>query len=837
MAIGPLLLGALYAAGSYTSFALFKASSAGAVFFPPAGLTLAALVMSERRRWPMLLATIAAVEVLVDVSQGQALPYVFGFALANTLEPLTGAWLLTRRWPRSAPGTERGGLEMWSFVTRAVVLGPIIGATIGTATVVWGLQKGSWGSVFGPFWAGDALAVLTLGGGILAWWSTDPDRRLPGARCVVAVCAVVVGCTVVGYWPSGTPLFYVPLPIIVAAGVRYRSPVLAFLAGSVMSITANLVSVLGYGPWATVAERPHYGLATLQGFLAVATITAVLLAKEVDEHGRAVQRAAAEHSEHVRVRSLFDHAPCGVVSTRRDGTIVRVNDTFTTLVGRSAGSLSGTARFGDLLTVGGRIYYETHFAPLLRLRGFAQSIAFDLVGADGAHVPVLINAELVSSVDGEPESINMAVFDAGERRAYEQELLVERQRVERVAQQLDALQQLTARLAIAATTDEVADAVVTGGLHLVAPNAVLGVIDRRAHGMMRTWPTFGKTDDGPQQFVTLPLSAPSPVAAVARTGATLEMASRCDIAEQFPGSLQTFVDTDTVSTLGVPIVNGDKECVGSLLLGFATPGPVDAGVVALANSIATLIGSALERAWRFEEQYDNAHELQQALLPVIELACPDIAVLANYRPAFGRNDVGGDWYDVFELPDGEVAIVVGDVVGHDLAAATTMGRLQSLVRVIAARTPDPVELLHELDRAVPAVPGSFCATLFYGRFCPATGRLEYSKAGHPPPMLANAGTVEVLDGGLHAPLGVAQARTSAQVDIPVGACLVLYTDGLIDRRGVTIDESLDKLRSQAKLLATTTPTQWSDWVLEDRCGSGQADDIVLMCITRLDRQP
>lgn len=135
-------------------------------------------------------------------------------------------------------------------------------------------------------------------------------------------------------------------------------------------------------------------------------------------------------------QTLYDRAPCGYLSTTPDGTIVKVNATFLALTGYSQGELVGRRRFVDLLTGGGRIYHETHYAPILRLHGVAREIALDLVCADGRRLPVLVNAVLERDAAGEPQVIRTAVFDASHRRRYEQELLREKQRATTLARTL-----------------------------------------------------------------------------------------------------------------------------------------------------------------------------------------------------------------------------------------------------------------------------------------------------------------------------------------------------------------------------------------------------------------
>jgi PAS domain S-box-containing protein len=132
---------------------------------------------------------------------------------------------------------------------------------------------------------------------------------------------------------------------------------------------------------------------------------------------------------------LFENAPCGYLTTTLDGTIVQVNRTLQTLTGHPRDALVGR-RFQELLTVGGRIYYETHYAPLLQMQGWVREIAVDLVGADGTKLPALVNSVLQRDEDGEPRSIRTVVFEATDRRRYEQELLRARDREHAVAAEL-----------------------------------------------------------------------------------------------------------------------------------------------------------------------------------------------------------------------------------------------------------------------------------------------------------------------------------------------------------------------------------------------------------------
>jgi sigma-B regulation protein RsbU (phosphoserine phosphatase) len=137
--------------------------------------------------------------------------------------------------------------------------------------------------------------------------------------------------------------------------------------------------------------------------------------------------------------TLYEQAPCGYVSTTPDGLIVKVNQTFLALTGYRRAELVGVRTFAQLLTAGGRIYHETHYAPMLRMQGRAREIALEIVRADGKRVPVLVNAVLDHHQDGSPRAVRAAIFDATERRNYERELLLAKEMAERSEARATAL--------------------------------------------------------------------------------------------------------------------------------------------------------------------------------------------------------------------------------------------------------------------------------------------------------------------------------------------------------------------------------------------------------------
>ncbi|WP_327308430.1 SpoIIE family protein phosphatase [Streptomyces sp. NBC_01298] len=185
---------------------------------------------------------------------------------------------------------------------------------------------------------------------------------------------------------------------------------------------------------------------------------------------RAVFSALLEDS----AEDLYEHAPCGYLSTLLDGRIAKVNTTLLDWLGYQSGDLVGRKNFSDLLTVGGRLYHETHFAPLLRMQGEISGIALELKTATGTRLPVLVTSTVKTGSDGQPLLIRTTVFDARDRRAYETELLRARQESERERERLQRLNATLQRTLLPPTLANVPGLDVAAHYHIASPDEVGG---------------------------------------------------------------------------------------------------------------------------------------------------------------------------------------------------------------------------------------------------------------------------------------------------------------------------------------------------------------------------
>jgi serine/threonine-protein kinase RsbW len=252
--------------------------------------------------------------------------------------------------------------------------------------------------------------------------------------------------------------------------------------------------------------------------------------------------------------------------------------------------------------------------------------------------------------------------------------------------------------------------------------------------------------------------------------------------------------------------------------------------------VADRAGLALENARLYEQQRSVAHTLQQSLLAGEPPRDPRFQVVTKYRPAVEALDVGGDWYDAFAVADGTIGIAVGDVVGRGIEAASAMGQLRSALRALAGAELGPARVIERLDGFVEHVETARWATLAYAEIELDSGRTRLACAGHPPPVLAQpAEPPGLIWEGRSTPLGLLAgqpARTEAVLTLQPGARLLLYTDGLFERRDRPLDEGLERLvdefgrRTTAPLPALIE--ELTAAMLADEKGH---DDVCLLCLS------
>ena len=269
------------------------------------------------------------------------------------------------------------------------------------------------------------------------------------------------------------------------------------------------------------------------------------------------------------------------------------------------------------------------------------------------------------------------------------------------------------------------------------------------------------------------------------------------------------------------------------------PEPFEQDDVLLAEELTARAALSLDNARRYTRERSTALALQRSLLPRRLPRQSAVEVASRYLPASAHAGVGGDWFDVIPLSGARVALVIGDVVGHDIHASATMGRLRGAVRTLADIDLPPEELLTRLDDMVSRISletgagpdGDVYATCIYAVYDPVSRRCSLARAGHPQPALVTPdGVVSFLDLPAGPPLGLGGLPfESTEIELPAGSILALYTDGLIESRIRDIDIGFDRLRDA---LASREPSLETacDNILEAVLADGPADDVALLIV-------
>jgi len=727
---------------------------------------------------------------------------------------------------------------------------------------------------------------------------------------------------------------------------------------------------------------------------------------------------------------LYENAPCGYLSTLPDGRIVKVNATFCAWTGRPVDEVIGV-RFQELLSVGGKVFHETHVRPLLRMQGAVREIALDVVRVDGSLLPCLVNAVEVRDEAGTPVLIRATLFEATARRRYERELLAAQRAAEESEARSRTLQRVVSDLAAAMSVEDVARVIVehsrvalkargaalmrveaspdrrqevpglralrveglSGGLLAALQEAASGQLVLELQRGVRSVPLDARLRSvqpalagamragGLSALVIVPVSADSRrlgvlvlglggespgglidldepdtprVVAPAevellwtlgrQAGQALErarlheetarqaeraaflleaarlLAEASDVtetverlAELAVAGLADLCVIDLVTEAGMTrpaarhrdparqhladqlrdrhlpqrqvthpsaravregrtqwVRSVDEEFLAAVTsderhlevaralelaclisvplvadgrrLGVVTLAadrwrrPFTAADVEVAEQLALQLALVVAKAQRYELDRRTSHTLQANLLPPSPPAVAGLSTAVRYLTATQGVEVGGDFYDLVPLHGEQVAVAVGDVVGHDITAAATMGQLTSVYRALLVDGPSPSAIIDRLQASWSLLGLQRMATALFCTLDAGTGQLRIASAGHLPPLLLVEGRAEFLPVRPHRMLGTppspAPAAEWAGV-LPMGGTLVLFTDGLVESRSADIDLGLGHLRSAAVAAGTSDPDALCDHLLAELTGRHRADDIALLALTRL----
>ncbi|MEU4217471.1 SpoIIE family protein phosphatase [Actinoplanes sp. NPDC026623] len=397
--------------------------------------------------------------------------------------------------------------------------------------------------------------------------------------------------------------------------------------------------------------------------------------------------------------------------------------------------------------------------------------------------------------------------------------------------------QLLLRASVALVNTRTADDVVAAVRDLVTGTlnpAYVGVSLLDRGGMLRLQSSLALPAHVARRWEHYVGAATTPSALAVRDGATVLLPDLTSVRTSAPDAVDTFLEMGWQSAASVPLP-GLGGPVGALTFVWKRPYTLDDAEQTVLAALAGYVAQALQRADHLVSQENAAAVLQRALLSDL----PDVApfeVAARYEPASHSEQVGGDWYDAVRLDAERLALIIGDVTGHDIRAAALMGRLRSKLRLLLVdRHEAPAALLRRLEAANRALGDQITATAVLAYLTPNSDghghQLHWANAGHPSPLLIDRAGTTVLTGRdplLGAPRHL--PRASHTRHLPPASTVLLYTDGLIETRTQPFDERERQLHAVAADLHGLPLPDLLDQLYTTFAGDDHEDDIALLAV-------
>jgi PAS domain S-box-containing protein len=547
-----------------------------------------------------------------------------------------------------------------------------------------------------------------------------------------------------------------------------------------------------------ISKEPHH---VFRGYEAGAVdylfkpLDPVVLRSKVEVFVESYERGRALAEREELLRATFEDAPIGMARADDRGRLRHVNRVLCDTVGRMPQDLVGRTldELGPRADAG---------IDELQRRDLAQGLVpryqveRRLSGPGGTSIPVLVSVSQATSQEGSPADLILHVEDLRERRRAERdrEQLIRAQSARAQAEAASERLRLMQSIAVAALGAEDLE-----GLLRELLDRLLEALDadRAAVVLHEDGERVVARAAGGVETVFERDSAVRGDDVVERVAAQRGVVAIEDV--QAAGIDASSLGPAVSSLLAVPLVAG-AQIIGSLHIGTLTRREFDAETVDLLGLAAGRASLAIARTRLYERERRIAAELQRSLLPSTLPAVPGVALAARYEPGDNGVTVGGDWYDAIALPGGRVAVAIGDVVGRGIAAAATMGQMRSALRAILMQADDSGAMAERLNRFALGLGECVLTTVVLAIYEPGTGRLRFTNAGHPPPLLVPPdGEPRFLDGDPAPPMGVLETPRYVQRTLMVepGSTLLLYTDGLVERTTEVLDVGLERLREAA----------------------------------------
>ncbi|WP_309230032.1 MULTISPECIES: SpoIIE family protein phosphatase [unclassified Blastococcus] len=444
-----------------------------------------------------------------------------------------------------------------------------------------------------------------------------------------------------------------------------------------------------------------------------------------------------------------------------------------------------------------------------------------------------------------PDGLSVSFLDVSDRRAAQERARRGAERLRLVAETTGAMAE---RLASGAGEEQAVQRVAEALVPISGDWVIASLVD--ADGRMRDvagWHRDPELRGAVRRYAALRLAALPPDAPILRALASGQLREVPDVQQAVgrflpPGEVKDVLDALAPKTaVTLPLVARGRTLGALSVYRSADRERADADDVATLRDIADRVALALDNSRLYEQQRRLAEGLQRSMLT--DPPEPDHAeIVVRYLPAVEAAEVGGDWYDAFLQPNGSTVLVIGDVVGHDTAAAAAMGQLRGMLRGIAYRDGiGPAAVLTGLDAAIQGLGMGTMATAAIARAeqtpeerAQGLTRLRWSNAGHPPPLVLHPdGRIEELaTERAELMLGVdpTARRTESVLTVRRGATILLYTDGLVEGRDLPLDEGIARLREAFAQLADRPLAELCDEVIRRLRPEGLQDDVALVAI-------
>jgi len=402
--------------------------------------------------------------------------------------------------------------------------------------------------------------------------------------------------------------------------------------------------------------------------------------------------------------------------------------------------------------------------------------------------------------------------------------------------QVRHLQELATALGDAVTVEDVARASLTSALTLPSViRAGFGIVEAAGREFR-----FVSTDQDALsplgiRWCTVDALSDLPMAASIRTGRSFWFEDLEAFGRRYPALLERQRGLGTRSVVSLALRT--DEVLGALMLSFDEHQRFSPDEREFFQAFTAQVSQALRRGLAYQLERGTSERLQRSLLP---RSLPDLVGLelgSYYRPGGADIDVGGDWYDVLPLDDGSVVVSLGDVMGKGVPAAIVMSEVRSALRAYALLDPDPDVLLPRLDRMTASLPSEQLVTLAYAVVAPGQDKAVVAVAGHPPPLLVpHLGPPRYVEESQGPALGLGVERetwTAAEVALAEGDTLLLYSDGLVETRGLPLDEGLSRMSSRVQEMSARrrNPRELCARLGQHVEHTGSTDDVTAVALT------